>query len=314
MNPFSVTVTVGYRNAGSNYSLIVGILNAGEVPTKIIAGIASSSPDPCVNPQILAAYCLVKPKNSTGVENFQFKIGGILGSPSKEGEWDLNMTAILANGNNTLVENSVSSVLFTITSSPILLTLKAPAMVAVTLDGVKQSPGTIQLPMVAGAHNLSVPIIVQIDNTTRLKFDSWSDGFPTPNRTVEINSSTSYEADYVTQFMLTVAGQASATGQGWYDAGSIARFSVGSSQPMSGPLGLLGGKLRFQGWYEGNKLQTNSSADTIVMDKPHALTAHWRPDYTTPLIIVAGVAIILVLAYLIIRRRVTAKSARVEPV
>jgi hypothetical protein len=315
LNPFSVTATVGYRDAGQGYSLIVGILNAGQVPTRIIPGLASSSPDRCVNPPTLAAYCLVKPKNSTGVENLEFKIGGILGGPSKEGEWDLNMTAALATGNNTLVEDSVSSVLFTITVSSMILTLKAPAIVAVAVDGVKQPPGPVQLPVVAGAHNLSVPITAQVDNTTRLKFDTWSDGFPTPNRTVRINSSTSYEAAYVTQYLLTVAGQAaSATGQGWYDAGTIATFSVANSQPMSGPLGSLGGKLRFQGWYEDKKLQTNSSADMIVMDRPHTLTAHWRPDYTMPLIIIAAVPIILVLAYLIIHRRASAKSARLGPI
>ena len=314
LNPISVTATVGYRNAEPNYSLIVGILNAGEVPTKIIAGIASSSPDHCENAQILAAYCLVKLKNSTGVENFEFKIGGILGSPQKEGDWDLNMTAALATGNNTLVETSVSSVLFTITASSIILALKAPAIVAVTVDGVKQPPGLVQLPVAAGAHNLSVPITAQVDNATRLKFDSWSDGFPSPNRTVEINSSTSYEATYATQYLLTVSSQAgSATGQGWYDSGSIAKFSVGDSQPMSGPLGLLGGKFRFQGWYEGSKLQTNSSADMIVMDKPHTLTANWQPDYTLPLIITGALAIILVLAYLIIRRRATTKTTKVGP-
>jgi hypothetical protein len=314
LNPFSITATIAYRNAGPNYSLIVGILNAGEVPTKIIPGLAASSPDRCVNSPILAAYCLVKLKNSTGLENLEFKVGGILGAPSNEGEWDLNMTAILATANNTLVESSVSSALFTITGSPIVLTLKAPAIVAVTVDGAKQPPGPVQLVIVAGTHNLSVPITAQVGNTTRLKFDSWSDGFPAPNRTLQINSSTSYEAVYVTQYLLTVAGQASATGQGWYDAGTIAKFSVADSQPMSGPLGLLGGKLRFQGWFEGNKLQTNSSAGMIVMDRAHSLTAHWRPDYTIPLIIIAAVPIILVLAYLIIRRRATAKSVRVGPV
>jgi len=315
LNPISVTATVGYRNAGPGYSLLVEISNNGEAPAEIIPGIATSSPDRCVNQPILAAYCQVKLNNSTGVEHLEFKIGGILGNPQKGGEWNLNMTAALATANNTLVENSGSTVLFTITVSPMILTLRVPATVAVTVDGVKQPPGPVQLPVLAGAHNLSVPVTTQVDNSTRLKFDSWADGFFVPNRTVKISSSRSYEAVYATQYRLTIAGQvASATGQGWYDAGSIATFSVADTEPMSGMIGLLGGKFRFQGWYEGNKLETNSSTDMIVMDKPHTLTVLWRPDYTMPLILIAAVPIILVLAYLIIHRRASAKSTRVGPV
>jgi hypothetical protein len=315
LNPISVRATVGYRNSGPGYSLLVEISNIGEAPAKIIPGIATSSPDRCVNQPILAAYCQVKPNNSTGVEHLEFKIGGILGNPQKEGEWNLNMTAALATANNTLVENSGSTVLFTITVPPVILTLRVPAAVAVTVDGVKQPPGPVQLPVSAGAHNLSVPITTQVDNTTRLKFDSWADGFFAPNRTVKINSSESYEAVYVTQYRLTITGQAaSATGQGWYDAGSIATFSVANAEPMNGTIGLLGGKLRFQGWYEGNKLETNSSTDMIVMDKPHTLTVLCRPDYTIPLIITLVVPIILVLAYLITHRRAGAKSTSIGPV
>jgi hypothetical protein len=314
LNPISVTATVGYQNAASGYYLLVGISNAGQTPAKIIPGIPTSSPDRCVNEQILAAYCIVKPRNSTGSEFLEFKIGGILGAPNKEGDWKLNMTAALITPNNTLVENSGSTAIFTITISPMILTLKMPAMVTVTVDGVKQPPGPVQLPVSAGAHNLSVPITVPVDNTTRLKFDTWTDGFAVPNRTVKISSSTTYEAVYVTQYRLTIIGQAaSAKGQGWYDEGSIALFSVDDAQPMSGTLGLLGGKLRFQGWYEGNRLQTNSSSDMILMDRPHTLTVHWRPEYTMPLIIMVAVLIILISAYLIIHRRATAKSTRDKP-
>jgi len=314
LNPISVTATVGYRDAAPDYYLAVVISNVGETPAKTIPGIATSSPDRCVNEPILAAYCLVKPRNSTGLEQLEFKIGGILGTPQNEGAWKLNMTATLITPNSTLVENSGSTVLFTISVSPMILTIKTPATVAVAVDGIEQPPGPVQVPVSAGAHNLSVPITVPVDNETRLKFDSWSDGFAVPNRTVKINFSTGYEAAYVTQYRLTIAGPAtSATGQGWYDAGSVAIFSVADAEPMSGIPGLLGGKFRFQGWYEGNRLQTNSSTDMIVMDKPHTLTVHWQPDYTMPLIVMVVVPIILILAYLIIHRRATAKPTMIKP-
>jgi len=317
LNPISVTATVGYRNAERGYSLLIGILNSGETPAKIIPGIATSTPDPCVNEPVLAAYCMVKPQNSTGVEHLEFKIGGILGGSPSGKEWRLNMTAALASANNTLVENSGSTVLFTLAPSLVTLTLKVPEAVAVTFDGVRQPPGPLQLSVFAGTHSVSVPVIAQIDNTTRLKFDSWTDGFTVLNRTVELDSSRTYEAVYATQYRLTITAQgAPATGQGWYDAGSIATFSVADSEPMSGTLGMLGGKLRFQGWYEGSRLQTNSSTDMILMDRPYTLTVRWVPDYTIPLIIIGVVAIviILVLAYLLIHRRATKNPSRVGPV
>lgn len=307
--PISVTATISYQNAAPSYLLAVGIVDMTAAQQSIVPGIATSSPDQCGFQPSLAAFCLTAPRNSSGAEHVQFKIGGILGSPLLQTSWKLNMTAVLLTSNRTIVENSASSVLFTIVVSPMILTVKVPSTIAVTIDGTQQSPGPIELPVSPGVHVISVPSKVQVDSATRLRFDGWTDGFGLPNRTVTIEMSRTFEAVYVTQYLLTIAGQGvSATGQGWYDAGSTATITVSQTEPMAGILGLLGGKLRFQGWLESKQLLAESPMSKIVMDKPHTLTIAWQADYILPMIISAVAIIILGLAYLAVHRRNVARS------
>src|SRR5208283_2147967 len=117
LNPISVTATISYRDARPGYMLVVGILNVG-APPKVVPGITTSSPDQCANPSVLAAECTIQTNNSQGVEHLEFKIGGILGNSPGLGNWILNITAALTTSNNTLVQNSVSSISFSITVSP----------------------------------------------------------------------------------------------------------------------------------------------------------------------------------------------------
>jgi hypothetical protein len=309
-DPISVTAKVSYRNSAAGYFLVVGIVDMGSKPAKVVVGIPTSSPDPCAYQPVLEPYCYVATSSSSGTEQLKFKIGGIFGGPKGVGNWNLNMTGILLTPNQTIIENSRSSVLFTIVVSQIILTVKVPANVAVTVDGVKQPPGPVQVSVTSGQHNISVPNAVQLDNTTRLRFDSWSDGYASLRRTEKINFNQNYEAVYVTQYHLTILDQAaSATGQDWYDAGTIATFSVDDTEPMSGILGALGGNLRFQAWYENNAVFTNATIDSIIMDGPHTLTASWKADFTIPIIISAAL-VALVLVTFAIYRSTTAKARR----
>jgi hypothetical protein len=164
--------------------------------------------------------------------------------------------------------------------------------------------------VIPGTHNILVPNTVQLSNATRLIFDSWSDGSTALNRTVKTTLSQSYEAVYVTQYRLTLIAQApSATEQDWYDAGTIATFSVEDTEPMSGILGSLGGKLRFQAWYENNAFFTNATTDSIIMDGPHTLTASWRADFTIPIIISAALVALVFISFAVYRSG-TAKTRR----
>jgi hypothetical protein len=303
MEPLSVSATVSYRDATPGNLLVVGILST-ETPSRIVPGIASSSPDRCVNQPILAALCDIKLVSPSGVEHLEFKIGGILGDTQSAGSWKLNMTALLVAANNTIVKNSGTSIPFSITIAPMILTVEVPTNVSVSVDGAMQPTGPAQIPVSEGSHNITLPIIAQINDTVRLRFDSWSDGFAMPNRTVTLHTSKTFEAIYVTQYRLMIADQSNmATGEGWYDPGSTVTISAPESEPMSGILGALGGRLRFQAWYEGNKLLTNSSTDTIAVEKPRTLTVVWQYEYATPLAIILAAVTVLTLASVLVYRR-----------
>ena len=312
LEPFAAQAVVSYQDAKPGYSLVVDISEIDTAPQKIIPGmVTTASPDWCVNQPVLAALCVMKIQSSSGVENLEFKIGGILGGqPRRLGTWDLNMTASLFDANNNLIVSSVSSVPFGVEMTPLTLTITVPAQVEVAIDGVMQPPGPVKIGVTAGDHNASVSAVAAVNSSTRLRFDHWSDGYTQANRTVSIWSASSYEVTYVTQYRLTLTGeQGFGSGGGWYDDGSSAKFSVPQVESMSGLLGLLGGKLTFQGWYEDGISVTSSTSGTIIMNKPHTLTAQWQSDYTMPIAVSVIILIVAAsgVAYLLRRRRVHAE-------
>jgi hypothetical protein len=313
LDPIPVTAIVFYNNTVPGYSLVVGILDAEKTPQTIIPGTATSSSGPCVNQPVLAALCVISLPSASGAERLDFKIGGILGGKREPGAWNLNITAALFDANSTRVPKSTSSILFGIELTPARLKVTVPSAVAVSVDGVQQPPGPAEVGVAVGQHNITLPSLVQVDPTTRLRFAHWADGLTETNRTVVITSDTNLEAVYVTQNLLTITGpELTSVGAGWYDETATATFSIAPMVPMNGLLGILGGKLSFQGWYENGKFLTGSTIGTISMNQPHMITAVWQADYSLPAAILAGIVIILAFAYLMVRRR-TAKGTRRRP-
>lgn len=291
--------------------MVVGILDADKAPQTIVPGIVTSRADPCVNPPLLAAICQIHPPAGSGVENLEFKIGGILGDKRGLGVWNLNITAVLVDSGGLLIPRSTSTILFAIQLTPATLRVTVPANVAVSIDGVKLPPGPVQGGVTVGEHNITLPSLAQVDATTRVRFDHWADGLTDPNRTIYINNDTSIEAVYVTQHLLTITGpQLNSTGAGWYDESTAATFSVPPVEQMSGLLGLLGGKLRFQGWYENGTLLTAQTTGSITMSTPHSLAAVWQEDNSIPFAIIVGILIILISAYVVARRRSTPRRTK----
>jgi hypothetical protein len=313
LDPVTVTAIVSYQDAMTGYSLMAGISESDTKSPKAVSGIAMASPSPCINQPILEALCVIKTEATSGRENLEFKVGGILDEIRGPGNWSLDLTAELLDSRNNVVEKSLSSIPFTITVSPILLTVAVPKVVIVSLDGVEQTPGPISTAVSVGQYNTTIPAMVSVDNSTRLRFDRWADGFNQPSRLVSVKSDETFEAVYVTQHRLTITDEeATAKGTGWYDEGTTATISIASIKRMSGLLGMLGGKLYFQGWIENGKFITNSTTGTISMNQPRNLTVLWQADYTTPfaIILALGVAIIMAIAYsLVIRKKKMTASA-----
>jgi hypothetical protein len=302
--PLAVSATVYYNNTVVGYRLVVGVLDAGLSPQRIVPGAVVSSTAPCANQPEASALCAITVPQSSGVVRIGFQIGGIFGDRQKPGIWDLNVTSALIDHQNTVVAGSVSSKLFKINLTPVALNVNVPSNVAVTVDGVLHPAGSVSVGVALGQHTVAVPQLVNVTQSTRLKFDHWSDGYPSTLRTIVVTDFATLQADYITQNLLTLIGvQDNSTVSTWYDASSNATFSTIQYVPMSGGLGELSPRLLFLGWYENGQLVTDSPTGRISMDRPRTLTAVWQVDFSEPVEVVLGILTVAIIAFLLVRRR-----------
>lgn len=171
-------------------------------------------------------------------------------------------------------------------NNTIELTINPTYPVPVTVDGILQGPDVTIFELNPGQHTFSVPETVELKTGSRLKFENWSDGLTSANRTEYLTADATFNPIYVMQYSLTlISPEANATGAGWYDAGSSATFSVPVSALMKGILGLLGAKWIFEGWYEGDTLISSSNQVTVSMTKPQRYHTLWTGDFTVPIIV-----------------------------
>ena len=307
--PIPVTVTVTYNGTSSGEQLIVALFDAETSPQTLVPGIVTSSTEACLSTGPAVALCRTTTYTPSGSVSVNFQIGGIFGGARGPGNWRLNITAALFNSSNTLIPNSASSTLFTVNLIPVALQIIAPSVVPITVDGVQQSPGPSLVGVALGENNVSVPVFIQVNSTTRLRFDHWSDGSGQANRTVTITGNATYEADYVNQYLLSITGtEENVTGPGWFDSGTNASFSIYPYETVPNLLGAIGAKQTFQGFYENGRLVTSQSSGTVIMDSPHTLNVVWQIDYTTPAIILIGVILVIVLGAIVARRRTVART------
>jgi len=284
LQPTAVTVAIPYTDAKPGYWLMVGITDL-KLNGTIVSGNAIGSPAPCLNQPMAQAICQAQLQAESGVENVQFKIGGIFANTKlPPGIWKLQVKAEILDSNSTVLSRSTVS--FAIDLAPILLTLEIPDNATFWVDGNASTGGTI--PVALGRHSIAVPMFVTINDTVRMRFDSWADGSTQPNRTLLVSSNEKLRVVYYTQYRLTINTDepgSSAAGAGWYDNGSLASFSVGETQSSTGGiLDLLGARMSFQGWFEDGKPITENPSGSIEMNASHAITAEWTTDYSIPII------------------------------
>jgi dienelactone hydrolase len=103
-------------------------------------------------------------------------------------------------------------------------------------------------------------------------FDSWSDGNPRTHNLVTPARDDTLVARFRTQFFLAVqSAHGSPRGQGWYDSGAQAAFSVTTPDSQAGTRHL------FQQW-TGDFTGTSPSG-TVLMDRPKTVTALWKTQH-----------------------------------
>jgi hypothetical protein len=317
LEPIPVSVVIPYNGTRVGYWLMVGIFDP-QLNNIIVQGNAFGSPNACVNQPIAQAFCLMRMQSTSGIENVQFKIGGIFASARlPPGTWKLQVTVELVTLNNTILTRS--DMPFSIYLAPVSLTVDLPRNVTVWVDGIAKRGSNI--PIALGPHSISVPMFVPVSESARLRFDHWSDGLTQPNRTVFISSNMQLAAVYLTQYRLLINRNAgpNVSGAGWYDDGAVASFSVTVVElPTGGLLDLLGARLAFRGWFEDDKLITSSASSTVKMSRSHTITAQWRVDYTMPIIFFIVVGGLCLCTYLVIkypslkRKSLKAKRRRVR--
>jgi len=165
------------------------------------------------------------------------------------------------------------------------LTISVPRQVQTIIDGSTYFGGSTTLPLVQGRHSISVPKIVEMDSTDRLRFAGWSDGSTDANRTIQLNSDKELQVVYVQQYKLTIDSPLPSTGSGWYDNGTDANFETNTAPKITNTLGLA----IFGGWHsQDGTLITSLGSGSIQMNRPNTIETYWLPlNYLIPILVFA---------------------------
>lgn len=144
----------------------------------------------------------------------------------------------------------------------------------------------------------TAPVLIEESTDTQYRFAHWllPDGDEDVNEDLnwKVTAPGKATATYETYYLLTVtSAQGEVTGGGWYKAGTAADWSVEPAEvSMSGFLGFLGGKLK-----------PESASDSVVMSAPKTITVSWGSNYTMPAIYISLFVLALIVAAIIIYRR-----------
>lgn len=295
----TASFTVAYSGVTPNINYLVAGITKSELSDWATGSVISSGPDNCpTDPyRTWAASCLYQPKNTDGSENVAFSI-----IVSSVGTYSFDAEAEIVHYSTSNCPASTSYVCLDAFSrgNPVpisirdkfTVTIGIADKVSVTLDGTQENPGYISLQLSPGTHTISVPNIVQIDSTSRLRFSGWLDGSNQTTRTVDLEEDTNFGATYVTQYLVT-ANSESTLGSGWYDQGTVVQTSVNTSQPLNSYRVLVDG---FDGWYNGAQLVSKATNASLTVNGPLNLTAKWNYlPYVPPVMVVVIVGGLILL-------------------
>jgi len=191
------------------------------------------------------------------------------------------------------ISPSMVPITITITMVPNHIIMTPFPAVTITVDGTSMQTGPegdakFTVYVAQQTHSIQVPKDIEEGPGKRAIFQSWNDGNTQNARVIVVtNSPVTLTATYKTQYYLELRSQLGTTsGNGWYDEGSSASYSLSATSfPLDGLLGVMGGKTVFEGWYESGRLVSSSKTDSIVMAGTHVLTASMRTDNTAPTIV-----------------------------
>ena len=309
-----VTFTVSWTGARSGDDLLLGIANLdadyydyADYYADGRADMSSCAPASLLGPYSTKALCTIEKVGESGQEYAKFLVQLRRRNFIERGIYHLSVLAWLADATQEYRTGSSTRIDFSVeVATRIQLTVKIPTGVTLAVDGTAETSYAdgVSISLLPGAHTISVPDMVPIDNMTRLRFDHWADGATSTDKFVTLDDDAQFEAIYVKQFQLAVSTPyGNSTGAGWYDEGTTATFLIMTPEPMNGLLGLLGGKYVFDHW--SGDSASSMAATSVIMDGPRTVTAAWRTDNSTPYIVIGalGAVIVILVLVLLVRHR-----------
>jgi len=186
------------------------------------------------------------------------------------------------------------------------LTITTPyPNLTITVDNATfqtDAKGVFRAPFPWGNHHVRVPEAIQESNGTRIGFRSWSDNTTENDRIVTLGNNLTLSVDYGRQFRLqAVSPYGWIEGSDWYFEDSNANVSIHPTVvAFDGWLGILGARHVFDHFTEA--CETSQSTCSVHMDGPKTVTAVWRDDYTTSILIVFVVVGLVAFVKLMFRR------------
>ena len=145
----------------------------------------------------------------------------------------------------------------------------------VDVEGDKKSGPSAEYLLPMGMHEVQVEDEIE-DNGVKHYFKQWSDGVTDNPRTVELYEDTELEAQYGTQYYVTVdTAYSTASGEGWYDEGETATISVAETQVDQGN----DTRRIFQSWKLDGTVVSTDQSYSFTVNEPQAYTAEWKTQY-----------------------------------
>jgi hypothetical protein len=228
-----------------------------------------------------------------------------LTSPAEEGQWLLTGYAFFHNASSTTYftdqERGPGFVEMNIkVADNAKLTLRTShGNVAVSVDGARlttdENGVLVRELKVLSRHSIEAPENVSMTDGWRALFLGWNGTDHENPKTILVRNDLSLTVDYHDEFRLDVVSEVGqVSGTGWYDAGTVAAFSVPLIVPQEGIGGLVGMRWKFTRW-SGDIASTDHS-ESVVMNRPYRVVANWVADYQQIYYFVIGAAVLIVAA------------------
>lgn len=267
--PSTITVTVspGSVERGGSVS-ITGSISPGvsaRVTLKIV------SPD---------GSTTVVEVDTTGTGSFSY-----LFSPNKVGKWSVQASWA---GNEDYVGATSDWAYFNVESRKYSVSVSTiPSGLPVVVDGVEYRGSMVFRWDEESHHTLFVQKAIPHGENSRYVFKRWSDGDTSSSRTIVVTGSTSYQAVFELEHLVSVqTDYGDVTGVGWYSEGSQARVALKATIIQLDE----NTRVVFAGW-TGDVKSTDSEV-WIKVDKPYNLRAQWVKQYRVVVTSEHGTAII----------------------